>query len=59
MGDVRETGARLALAAAILQITAWGLVAGRRSGGTWLSAGILAAGQGMLGVILLLLKKLV
>ena len=55
----RDTGARLALAAAILQITGWGLVAGRRSGGTWLSAGILAAGQGMLGVILLILEKLV
>src|SRR5688500_9836555 len=31
--------------------------AGRRSGGTWLSAGILAAGQGVLGVVLLLLEK--
>jgi hypothetical protein len=55
----RETGARLALAAAIVQITGWGLVAGRRSGGTWLRAGILGVGQGLLGLVLLLLESLV
>jgi hypothetical protein len=55
----RETGAVLALAAAIVQITGWGVIAGRRSGGTWLSAGVLGAVQGMLGVVLLLLERLV
>jgi hypothetical protein len=55
----RETGAVLALAAAIVQITGWGIIAGRRSGGTWLSAGVLGTGQGMLGVVLLLLERLV
>jgi hypothetical protein len=55
----RETGAVLALVAAILQITGWGFIAGRRSGGSWLSAGILGAVQGMLGVVLLLLERLV
>ena len=33
----RETGAELALAAAVLQITGWALVAGRRAGWTWLT----------------------
>ena len=55
----RETGAALASASAILQITAWGVVAGLRSGGTWRSAGVLGAGQGVLAVILLALEKLV
>ena len=32
---LRETGAALALAAAIAQITGWGFVAGRRTGCTW------------------------
>jgi hypothetical protein len=52
----RETGVALALGAAILQITGWGIIAGLRSGGTWLSAGIAGAVQGMLGVGLLLLE---
>ena len=54
----RETGAVLALASAILQITGWGIAAGRRSGGSWLGAVVLGAGQGMLGVSLLALEKL-
>jgi hypothetical protein len=53
----RETGAALALASTILQITAWGAVAGLRSGGTCWSAGALGVGQGMLGVGLLLLER--
>ena len=55
----RETGAELALAAAVLQITGWALVAGRRAGWTWLSAGLFAAVDGALGIVLLLLEKLV
>ena len=55
----RETGAKLALAAAVLQITGWALVAGRRAGWTWLSAGVFAAVDGALGIVLLLLEKLV
>ncbi len=55
----RETGAELALAAAVLQITGWALVAGRRAGWTWLRAGLFAAVDGALGIALLLLEKLV
>jgi hypothetical protein len=55
----RETGAALALAGAVVQITGWGFVAGLRSGGTLLSAGLLGAGQGILGVALLALERLV
>jgi hypothetical protein len=55
----RETGARLALAAAVLQITGWALVAGRRAGWTWLRAGLFAAVDGALGIVLLLLERLV
>jgi hypothetical protein len=55
----RDTGAELALAAAVLQIIGWALVAGRRAGWTWLRTGIFAAGQGTLGVVLLLLERVV
>jgi hypothetical protein len=55
----RDTGATLALGAALLQITGWGFVAGRREGGTLLSAALLGAVQGMLGVALLALERLV
>ena len=55
----RETGATLAMAAAVAQIVGWGLVAGRRAGGTWLRAGLFAAVEGALGVGLLLLERLV
>ena len=55
----RETGAELALAAAVLQIAGWALVAGRRAGRTWLRAGLFAAVDGALGIVLLLLEKLV
>ena len=55
----RETGAELALAAAVLQITGWALVAGRRAGWTWLRAGLFAGVDGALGIVLLLLEKLV
>jgi hypothetical protein len=53
----RETGAELALAAAVLQIIGWALVAGRRAGWTRLRTGVFAAGQGTLGVVLLLLER--
>jgi hypothetical protein len=55
----RDTGATLALASAVLQITGWGFVAGLRSGGTVASAALLGAVQGMLGVALLALERLV
>ena len=55
----RETGARLALAAALVQVLAWGLAARRRAGGSWLTATVLAAGEGMLAVLLLAAERLV
>ena len=55
----RETGAELALAAAVLQIIGWALVAGRRAGWTWLRTGVFATGQGTLAVTLLLLERVV
>ena len=55
----RETGVRLALAAALVQVFAWGFAAGRRAGGTWLTATVLAAGEGTLAVILLGAERLV
>jgi hypothetical protein len=55
----RETGAQLALAAAVLQIMGWALVAGRRAGWTWLRAALFAAVEGALGVVLLLLERMV
>ena len=55
----RETGVELALAAALLQIVGWALVAGRRAGWTWLRAGLFAAVDGALGIVLLLLEKLI
>jgi hypothetical protein len=55
----RETGASLALAAAILQITGWGFLAGRRAGASPLAAGVLGGVEGLLGVALLALERLV
>ena len=55
----RETGAGLALGAAVLQITGWALVAGRRAGWSWPRAGLFAAIGGALGIALLLLERLV
>ena len=55
----RDTGAALALASAVLQITGWGCLAGLRSGATVVSAGLLGTVQGMLGVALLALERLV
>ena len=49
----RETGARLALAAALVQVVAWGFAAGRRAGGSPPAATVLAAGEGVLAVLLL------
>jgi hypothetical protein len=37
----------------------WALVAGRRAGGTWLRAGVFAAVEATLGVVLLLLERVV
>jgi hypothetical protein len=55
----RETGARLALAAALVQVVGWGVAAGRRRGGSWLTAAVLAAGNGVLAVLLLVAERLV
>jgi hypothetical protein len=54
-----ETGAQLALATAVIQITGWALVAGRRAGWSWPRAVLFAAVDGALGIVLLLLEKLV
>ncbi len=55
----RDTGARLAFAAAVVQVAGWGLLAARRSGGSWLAAVLLAAVEGALAMLLLLLERLV
>jgi hypothetical protein len=55
----RETGTRLALAAALVQVVAWGFAAGRRAGGSPVAAGVLAAGEGVLAVLLLAAERLV
>ena len=55
----RETGARLALVAALVQVVAWGFAAGRRAGGSRLTATVRAAGEGMLAVLLLGAERLV
>jgi hypothetical protein len=55
----RETGARLALAAALVQVVAWGFAADRRAGGSRLTATVLAAGEGLLAVLLLAAERLV
>jgi hypothetical protein len=55
----RETGARLALAAALVQVISWGFASGRRAGGSWLTAAVLATGQGMLAVVLLAAERFV
>jgi hypothetical protein len=55
----RETGARLALAAALAQVIVWGFAAGRRAGANRLTATVLAAGEGVLGVVLLAAERLV
>jgi hypothetical protein len=55
----RETGARLALAAVLVQVLAWGFAAGRRAGGSRLTATVLAAGGGMLAILLLAAERLV
>ena len=55
----RETGARLALAAALVQVVAWGFAAGRRAGWSPFAASALAAGEGTLAVLLLTAERLV
>jgi hypothetical protein len=52
----RETGAALALGSAI---TGWGAVAGFRSGASPFSVIILGVGQGILGVLLRVLGRLI
>jgi hypothetical protein len=52
-------GTNLGGCAAVLQITGWALVAGRRAGGTWLRAGLFAAVEATLGIVLLLLERVV
>ena len=54
-----STGARLALAAAVVQVVGWGGAAGRRRGASWLTAAVFAAGNGALAVFLLVAERLV
>ena len=53
----RSTGATLALAAALAQVVGWGVAAGRRRGGNWLTATVLGAGNGVLAVLLLVAER--
>ena len=55
----RETGAKLALAATLVQVIVWGLAAGRRAGGSLLPTVMLAAGEGVLAVLLLATERLI
>ena len=55
----RETGARLALVAALVQVLVWGFAAGRRAGASRLAAVALAAGEGALVVLLFTAERLV
>ena len=55
----RGTGAKLALAAGLVQVVVWGFAAGRRAGGNRMTAAVLAAGEGMLAVLLLGAERLV
>lgn len=51
-----DTGVTAALAAAILQINVWGFAAARRTGASRFAAGVYAAGEGALGLALLVLE---
>jgi hypothetical protein len=55
----RATGAALALVAAVLQITGWGILAGLRSGASGQRAALLGAAQGTLALALLALEWLI
>jgi hypothetical protein len=55
----RGTGSKLALAAALVQVIAWGFAAGRRAGGGLVAAAVLAAGEGVLAMLLLGAERLV
>ena len=55
----RETGAALALAAALVQVVSWGFAAARRAGGSRLTAVALAGGEGVLAVLLLAAERLI
>jgi hypothetical protein len=55
----RETGATLALAAALVQVVSWGFAGARRAGGSRVTAAALAAGDGMLAVLLLAAERLI
>jgi hypothetical protein len=55
----RETGAALAFGSAVVQVTAWGILAALRSGGSVLSAVLHGAVQGMLALALVALKGLI
>ena len=54
----RETGTKLALAAALVQVVTWGFAAGRRAGGSPSTAAALGAGEGMLAAILFAAERL-
>jgi hypothetical protein len=55
----REAGARLAFAAAVVQVAGWGVLAARRSGCSWPAAILVAGVEATLATLLLLLERLV
>jgi hypothetical protein len=42
-----------------VQVVSWGFAAGRRAGGSRLTAAVLAAGEGVLAVLLLAAERLI
>jgi hypothetical protein len=55
----RHAGAVLALTVAVLQLVAWGILAGHRSQPTWLGAILVGLFDGFLGVAIVVLEVLV
>jgi hypothetical protein len=55
----RETGVRIALGAAIVQVVAWGFAAGKRTGVGTPTAIALAVGEGLVAALLLAAERLV
>jgi uncharacterized membrane protein len=52
----RDTGAVLALAAAVLQLVGWGMFAGHRTETSWYKALLAGLFDGVLGVVIVLLE---
>jgi hypothetical protein len=54
-----ETAATLAVAIGVIQLFAWGLFLGHRVYGTWLGGALAGLGNGILGLVLVLLEAAV